>query len=107
MVSAVPQVLDTTGAAGAAGKTTKALLPTQPLGGVYVMVKQPAEFGVNTPDEFILPPPDTLQEPPTAPPVCENVTVPPFMQALLPFMVGPPPVTVTVGSVLSRGTEVV
>ena len=89
-VMAVLQVLLTTGAAGAAGKTTKFFVSLQlPVVVVNVAVKHPAVVGVNTPVVApILPPPLTVHVPPAGPPVCVNVAVLPPAHELDTVMTG-------------------
>ena len=84
MVSAALHVLETTGADGAAGKTTNDFVSVQfATGVVYVAVKHPAVVGVNTPVAgSMVPPPDTDQVPPVVPPACVKVTVLPPAHAL-------------------------
>lgn len=88
-VMAVLQVLLTTGAAGAAGKTTKFFVSLQlPVVVVNVAVKHPAVVGVNIPVvEPMVPPPLTVHVP-AAVPVLVKVTVEPPAQEFCTVMTG-------------------
>jgi hypothetical protein len=80
-VMVVLQVLLTTGAAGAAGKTTKFFVSLQlPVVVVKVAVKHPAVVGVNTPVVAPMVPPPLTVHVPAAVPVLVKVTVGPPTQ---------------------------
>ncbi len=89
-VIAVLQVLATTGAAGAVGKTTKLAVPIHdPAVVVNVAVKHPAVVGENTPVVGSIVPPPVTDHVPNEVPVLVKVTVFPLAHELAAVIVSP------------------